>query len=92
LIATGSWGMLCAFLIWNLGTFPQSPDPSTGRIYRLSQHGIVVYQTKTEHILYWSVVDWSVALLLAAGLLIAIYDWISDKSLEAIAQPSVRRS
>jgi len=71
--------MLWAFLVWNLGNLPQSPDPATGRIYRLSQHGMVVYQTKAEHIVYWSVVAGSIVSAVLGGLLMVIRDWVSDK-------------
>ena len=71
--------MLWTFLIWNLGDLPQSPDPTTGRIYQLSQHNLIVYQTKTEHIVYWSVVDCSIVFALIGGTLMVIHDWISDK-------------
>ena len=79
LMTSGTLGMLWAFLVWNLGNLPQSPDPATGRIYRLSQHGMVVYQTKAEHIVYWSVVAGSIVSAVLGGLLMVIRDWVSDK-------------
>ncbi|MGO9517739.1 MAG: hypothetical protein ACLPND_11890 [Candidatus Korobacteraceae bacterium] len=37
-------------VIWNryLNTLPRVPDPTTGRVYPLNIHGVVVFQTHAE--------------------------------------------
>jgi hypothetical protein len=81
LMAAATLGLLLTFLLWNLYSahLPTFPDPATGRIYRLAQHGLIVYQTKGEHLLYWSVLLCSVVLGCFGGFGIVIYEWISDK-------------
>jgi hypothetical protein len=80
-MAAATLGLLLTFLIWNLysANLPTSPDPATGRIYRLVQHGLTVYQTKTEHLLYWGVLVCSVVLGCIGGFGIVISEWIADK-------------
>lgn len=45
-LAGGIW----SFAIWNqyLINLPRSPDSTTGRVYPLNMHGIVLYQTAVE--------------------------------------------
>ena len=51
-MAAGTFGLLLTFLLWNLyATYLPAYDSATGRIYRLAQHGLIVYQTKAEHLL-----------------------------------------
>jgi hypothetical protein len=80
-MAAGSLGLLLKFVLWNLSStyLPNVPDPATGHVYRLVEHNLVVYQTKREHIIYWTIgACWNV--LFGLGVLwIVIYDWISDK-------------
>jgi hypothetical protein len=80
-IAAGSLGLVLALLLWNLYStyLPHVPDPATGRVYRLVQHDLVVYQTKKEHILYWSVNACSFIFFGLSVLWIVIHDRISDK-------------
>jgi hypothetical protein len=80
-IAAWSLGLLLTFLLWNLYStyLPHVPDPATGRVYRLVQHNLVVYQTKGEHIFYWSVNACSFVFFGFSVLWIVVYDRISDK-------------
>jgi hypothetical protein len=80
-ITVGSFAMLLTFLLWSLYAThrPTSPDLASGRVYRLAQHGLVVYQTKGEHIFYWGVSDCSLVLYGVAVLSIAAYEYISNK-------------
>jgi hypothetical protein len=77
LVGGATLGMASGFILWEIyaNTLPHSPDPASGRIYRLAMHGLVLYQTAGEHALFWGVVKWSIALVwlgAAAGL---IYQW-----------------
>jgi hypothetical protein len=80
-IAGGTFGLLLTFLLWTAYStyLPRTPDPATGRIYRLAQHGLMVYQTRREHLLYWGVLDCSVVLCVLGGFGIVMHDWMSDK-------------
>jgi hypothetical protein len=80
-MAAGSLVLLSRFLLWNLYSayLPSVPDPATGHVYRLVEHDLVVYQTRREHIIYWTIsAGWYV--LFGLGVLwIVVYDWIPDK-------------
>lgn len=80
-MAAWSLGLLLTFLLWNLYStyLPNVPDPATGHVYRLVEHNLVVYQTKKEHIFYWTVSTCSYVFFGFGVLWIVIYDRISDK-------------
>jgi hypothetical protein len=71
-LASGALGLLLTFLNWNIYCthLPTSPE----RVYRLAQHGMVVYQTRAEHLVYWGVCDTSVILCLIAGFMVVATD------------------
>ena len=80
-MSAGALGLLLKFLLWNLYStyLPNVPDPATGHVYLLVEHNLVVYQTKIEHIIYWTISTcWYVFFGLSV-LWIVIHDRVSDK-------------
>jgi len=81
LILCGILGQAWTFGVWNLDAkvLPRTPDPSTGRVYRLSLHGILVYQTEQEHSVYWGIDGWSSRIFYFGWVLALIHIWNSGE-------------
>jgi hypothetical protein len=58
---------------------PRVPDPASGRIYELSFHGLVVYQTLGEHLLYWGIYNWSQWIFFFGGAIALVHVWKSGE-------------
>ena len=79
---------MCGILgqIWNFGIWeyearvlPRSPEIATGRVYRLSLHGLLVYQTAREHSIYWGIEAWSSWIFYIGWAMALIHIWKSGE-------------
>lgn len=81
LLIAGLLGQMWTLAMWNhyAAALPRIPIQAEGRVYQLSMHGIVVYQTAKEHSLFWMISDWSWVVFCigaAAGL---VHQWKSGE-------------
>jgi hypothetical protein len=77
LCVAGFLGWIWAYVIWDqyLHYLPRSPNPTTGSIYALNIHGIVVYQTLKQQSRRESWEFWSYGTCCCGAALAAIYQW-----------------
>ena len=81
LLMVGLLGGLWTLATWNYdaGALPRSPDPTSGRVYRLTEHDVTVYQTRREHTFYWAISEWSWPIFCIGMGLALIHDWRSGE-------------
>ena len=61
LMGIGLMGQTWTLAAWNryAKELPRLPDAKSGRVYRLDLHGLLVYQTASEHSIFWGIENWS---------------------------------
>ena len=81
LCLAGLLGWIWTFGIWDhyFQFLPRSPNPAAGRIYPLSIHGIVVYQSLKERSRLDSWDHWSFGIFCCGMVLGGIHQWRSGQ-------------
>ena len=76
----GLAGQFWTLAVWNYdaSALPHSRDPESGRVHELSFHGVSVYQTAREHIIYRTIDDGSSALFIVGFALGVLHVWKSE--------------
>lgn len=72
--ALALWLGFIALFLQYAGTRPRSPQPETGRIYSINNHGTIAYLNQSEDLQLWLTSGSAVAIFIVA---VALDRWAS---------------